>query len=110
MLRSAPHIIFWGETRNNKEIADLMLDASNTGHLVFTTLHTNDAPSAVDRLLSIGVDHRQLADSLLCVLAQRLVRKLCSFTFFPHQQPKMKSGFKSGIWPRSQILSLAREN
>jgi type II secretory ATPase GspE/PulE/Tfp pilus assembly ATPase PilB-like protein len=77
MLRSAPHIIFWGETRNNKEIADLMLDASNTGHLVFTTLHTNDAPSAVDRLLSIGVDHRQLADSLLCVLAQRLVRKLC---------------------------------
>lgn len=104
MLRSAPHIIFWGETRNNKEIADLMLDASNTGHLVFTTLHTNDAPSAVDRLLSIGVDHRQLADSLLCVLAQRLVRKLCRHCATPDDRESTEHEIQRVELPQKRPL------
>lgn len=76
-LRSAPDVILFGEIRNNEKLAATLLDAANTGHLVFTTLHTNDAPSALNRLRNMNVDVETLADVMEGILAQRLVRVLC---------------------------------
>ncbi|MBX3746245.1 MAG: Flp pilus assembly complex ATPase component TadA [Verrucomicrobiae bacterium] len=76
LLRQDPDVILVGETRD-VETAQLMIRAALTGHLVFSTLHTNDAPGAIPRLLDMGVEPFLLPDSLLAVLAQRLVRKLC---------------------------------
>ena len=77
MLRQAPNIIMLGEIRD-LETATIATNASLTGHLVFSTLHTNDAPSAVARLIDIGVQPFLVASSVRAVLAQRLVRKLCN--------------------------------
>jgi type IV pilus assembly protein PilB len=74
-LRQDPDIIMVGEIRD-RETAQLAVEASMTGHLVLSTLHTNDASSAVDRLRNMGVDPRLVASSLLGVVAQRLVRKI----------------------------------
>ena len=76
MLRQAPNIIMVGEIRD-AETANIAINASLTGHLVFSTLHTNDAPSAVARLADIGVKPFLIASAVRGVLAQRLVRKLC---------------------------------
>ncbi len=76
MLRQAPNIIMIGEIRD-AETANIAINASLTGHLVFSTLHTNDAPSAVARLADIGVKPFLIASALRAVLAQRLIRKLC---------------------------------
>jgi type II secretory ATPase GspE/PulE/Tfp pilus assembly ATPase PilB-like protein len=76
LLRQDPDIILVGETRDT-ETAQLMVRAALTGHLVFSTLHTNDAPGAIPRLLDMGVDPFLLPASLLGVLAQRLVRSIC---------------------------------
>jgi len=76
MLRQAPNIIMIGEIRD-AETANIAINASLTGHLVFSTLHTNDAPSAVARLADIGVKPFLIASAVRGVLAQRLVRKLC---------------------------------
>lgn len=76
MLRQAPNIIMIGEIRD-AETANIAINASLTGHLVFSTLHTNDAPSAVARLADIGVKQFLIASAVRGVLAQRLVRKLC---------------------------------
>lgn len=76
MLRQAPNIIMIGEIRD-LETADIAINASLTGHMVFSTLHTNDAPSAVTRLVDIGVKPFLVSASLRAVLAQRLVRKNC---------------------------------
>lgn len=75
-LRQDPDVIMVGEIRD-LETAQICVRAALTGHLVLSTLHTNDAPSAVTRLLDIGVEPYLLMPSLLCVAAQRLVRKLC---------------------------------
>jgi len=75
-MRQDPDIILVGEIRDT-ETADLALRASMTGHLVFSTLHTNDAASAINRLLDLGVNKSILASSLSMVIAQRLVRKIC---------------------------------
>jgi len=75
-MRQDPDIILVGEIRD-KETADLALRASMTGHLVLSTLHTNDAASAINRLLDLGVNKSILATSLSLVVAQRLIRKLC---------------------------------
>ncbi len=77
LLRQDPDIILVGETRDT-ETAQLMVRAALTGHLVFSTLHTNDAPGAIPRLLDMGVDAFLLPASLLAVLAQRLVRRVCT--------------------------------
>ena len=77
MLRQAPNIIMIGEIRD-LETADIAINASLTGHMVFSTLHTNDAPSAVTRLVDIGVKPFLVSASLRAVLAQRLVRKICT--------------------------------
>lgn len=76
ILRQAPNIIMIGEIRD-LETANIAINASLTGHLVFSTLHTNDAPSAIARMEDIGVKPFLIASSLRAVLAQRLVRKLC---------------------------------
>jgi type II secretory ATPase GspE/PulE/Tfp pilus assembly ATPase PilB-like protein len=76
MLRQAPNIIMIGEIRD-AETANIAINAALTGHLVFSTLHTNDAPSAIARLADIGVKPFLIASAVRAVLAQRLVRKLC---------------------------------
>lgn len=76
-LRADPDVIMVGEIRD-EETAGMAVEASLTGHLVMSTLHTNSAPETVTRLLDMGLDPFNFGDSLLAVLAQRLVRKLCS--------------------------------
>jgi general secretion pathway protein E len=76
ILRQDPDVILIGETRD-LETAEIAIQASLTGHLVFTTLHTNDAPSAVTRLVDMGVEPFLVSSSLIGILAQRLVRRLC---------------------------------
>jgi len=77
MLRQAPNIIMIGEIRD-LETASIATNASLTGHLVFSTLHTNDAPSAVARLIDLGVQPFLVASSVRAVMAQRLIRRLCN--------------------------------
>ncbi|TVR49239.1 MAG: type II/IV secretion system protein [Puniceicoccaceae bacterium] len=76
MLRQAPNIIMIGEIRD-LETAEIAINASLTGHMVFSTLHTNDAPGAVTRLIDIGVKPFLVSASLRAAMAQRLVRKIC---------------------------------
>src|SRR5207249_4942872 len=76
LLRQDPDVILVGETRDT-ETAQLMVRAALTGHLVFSTLHTNDAPGAIPRLIDMGVEPYLLPASLLAILAQRLVRTNC---------------------------------
>ncbi len=76
MLRQAPNIILVGEIRD-KEVAEVATQAALTGHLVFSTLHTNDAPSAITRLIDMGVKPFLVASSIQAVMAQRLIRVLC---------------------------------
>jgi type IV pilus assembly protein PilB len=77
ILRQSPNIIMIGEIRD-LETANIAINASLTGHLVFSTLHTNDAPSAVARLIDIGVQPFLVASSVRAIVAQRLVRRLCA--------------------------------
>ena len=77
MLRQAPNVILVGEIRDT-ETADMAIQASLTGHLVFSTLHTNDAPGAITRLIDMGVQPFLVACSIMAVMAQRLVRVVCT--------------------------------
>ncbi len=77
MLRQAPNIILIGEIRDGV-VADIAIQAALTGHLVFSTLHTNDAPSAITRLIDMGVKPFLVASSVQAIMAQRLVRVICS--------------------------------
>jgi type IV pilus assembly protein PilB len=76
MLRQAPNIILVGEIRD-REVAEIAVQAALTGHLVFSTLHTNDAPSAITRLIDMGVKPFLVASSIQAIMAQRLIRLLC---------------------------------
>jgi type IV pilus assembly protein PilB len=84
MLRQAPNIILVGEIRD-RETAEIAIQASLTGHLVFSTLHTNDAPSAITRLVDIGVQPFLVAASVIAIMAQRLVRVVCPKCKAPDQ-------------------------
>ncbi len=84
MLRQAPNIILVGEIRDT-ETGEMAIQASLTGHLVFSTLHTNDAPGAVTRLIDMGIQPFLVACSLMAVLAQRLVRVVCEKCKEPYQ-------------------------
>jgi type IV pilus assembly protein PilB len=75
-LRQDPDIILVGEIRD-KETANIAVEAALTGHLLLSTLHTNDAPSTVARLTDMGIEPFMISSSLLCVCAQRLMRRLC---------------------------------
>ena len=88
ILRQDPNVVMVGEIRD-AETAKIAFQAANTGHLVLTTLHTNDAASAVTRLIDLGVDPYVIASSLLCVLAQRLVRKNCPHCLVAEKEDKV---------------------
>jgi type IV pilus assembly protein PilB len=77
ILRSDPDIVLIGEIRDH-ETAQIAIEAALTGHLVLSTLHTNDAPSAISRLIEMGIEPFLVGSALDCVLAQRLARRLCS--------------------------------
>lgn len=99
MMRQAPNIIMVGEIRD-METAEIAINAALTGHLVFSTLHTNDAPSAVTRLGDIGVKPFLIASALRAVMAQRLVRKICSKC----SKPYIPTDYEL------KILKISREN
>jgi type IV pilus assembly protein PilB len=86
MLRQAPNVILVGEMRDS-ETAQMGIQASLTGHLVFSTLHTNDAPGAITRMIDMGVPGYLVASSVMAVLAQRLVRVVCSKCKQPYTPP-----------------------
>jgi type IV pilus assembly protein PilB len=87
LLRQDPDIIMVGEIRDG-ETAKIAVQAALTGHLVFSTLHTNDAPGAITRLINIGVEPYLVAASLQAALAQRLVRKVCTNCKEPYDPPE----------------------
>ncbi len=99
MLRQAPNIILVGEIRD-KEVGEVAVQAALTGHLVFSTLHTNDAPSAITRMVDMGLKPFLVASSVQAILAQRLVRVLCDQCKEPDTDPDPKlaalCGFKPG--------------
>src|SRR6185437_13567963 len=86
MLRQAPNIILVGEIRD-MEVAEVAIQAALTGHLVFSTLHTNDAPGASTRLIDMGVKPFLVASSIQAVMAQRLIRTLCVKCKQPDHEP-----------------------
>lgn len=86
MLRQAPNIILVGEIRD-LEVAEVAIQAALTGHLVFSTLHTNDAPSAITRLIDMGVKPFLVASSVQAIMAQRLIRVLCPHCKAPDPEP-----------------------
>jgi type IV pilus assembly protein PilB len=77
VLRQDPNVIMVGEVRD-REVADIVVQAASTGHLVLSSVHTTDAPSAVSRLLNMGLEPFKVAETLTAVIAQRLVRRLCT--------------------------------
>jgi type IV pilus assembly protein PilB len=89
MLRQAPNIILVGEIRD-REVGEIAIQAALTGHLVFSTLHTNDAPSAITRLVDMGIKPFLVASSIQAIMAQRLIRVLCPKckTLDPDPDPK----------------------
>src|SRR6478672_1439417 len=86
MLRQAPNIILVGEIRD-LEVAEVAIQAALTGHLVFSTLHTNDAPGAITRLIDMGVKPFLVASSIQAVMGQRLIRVLCPKCKVPDKEP-----------------------
>jgi type IV pilus assembly protein PilB len=95
-LRQDPDIIMVGEIRD-LETADIAIKAAQTGHMVMSTLHTNDAPATLTRLLNMGVAPFNIASSVLLITAQRLARKLCENCKKPAEYPResmLKAGFK----------------
>jgi type II secretory ATPase GspE/PulE/Tfp pilus assembly ATPase PilB-like protein len=89
ILRQDPDAIMVGEIRD-LETAEIAIQAALTGHLVFSTLHTNDAPSSLTRLIDMGVEPFLISSSVVGVLAQRLVRKIC-----PHCKEEFKESAKA---------------
>ena len=98
MLRQAPNIILVGEIRDGV-VADIAIQAALTGHLVFSTLHTNDAPSAITRLIDMGVKPFLVASSIQAIMAQRLVRVICKKCKVVDENPNMNHLRALGITP-----------
>lgn len=107
-LRQDPDIILVGEIRDH-ETAELALRATNTGHLVLSTLHTNNAASAINRLLDLGVSASFLASSLKVIVAQRLLRKICTRCAAPRPlaAAERQAFLRNGIEPPPQVLQPA---
>jgi type IV pilus assembly protein PilB len=87
MLRADPDVIMVGEIRD-RETAHIAVEAALTGHLVLSTLHTRDAPSALGRLIDMGIEPFLVASAVDCIVAQRLVRLLCKHCKRPLQLPE----------------------
>ena len=106
MLRQAPNIILVGEMRD-LETAQMGIQASLTGHLVFSTLHTNDAPSAITRLIDMGVPSYLVASSVVAIMAQRLVRVICQKckqSFSPPQTMLEAAGITKEMMANANFL------
>ena len=108
IVRQDPDVIMVGEIRDH-ETADIAIHASLTGHLVFSTLHTNDAPGAVTRLLDMGVEPFLISSSLIGVIAQRLVRRNCPFCSKPVDPPSFEIVEALGITPEELKTGNFRE-
>ncbi|MCM8774694.1 MAG: GspE/PulE family protein, partial [Candidatus Omnitrophica bacterium] len=104
-LRQDPDIILVGEIRD-LETAEICIRASLTGHLVLSTLHTNDAPSTITRLLDIGIPNYLVASSLRLIVAQRLIRKLCQYCKEPYEIKSEE--IASGIILKSPLIYKAK--
>ena len=110
ILRQDPDKILVGETRD-LETAEISIQASLTGHIVFTTLHTNDAPSAITRLRDMGLPTFLITATVEAVLAQRLVRKICTncrTEFTPSPEVVHGAGHDARARPRPRSSSTAR--
>jgi general secretion pathway protein E len=113
IVRQDPDVILIGEVRD-AETAEIAIHSSLTGHLVFSTLHTNDAPSAITRLIDIGVEDYLLSSTIIGILAQRLVRVACPFCREPYEpepairQEIEKSTIGSGDWKIIQVNGCAK--
>ncbi len=106
ILRQDPDIIMIGEIRD-METAAIAIQASLTGHLVFSTLHTNDAPSAITRLVDMGIEPYLLSSTILGVMAQRLVRKICSdckVSYRPSDQELQNLGLNRNDLKNDQLF------
>jgi type IV pilus assembly protein PilB len=103
MLRQNPNILLVGEIRD-LETAETAIQASLTGHLVFSTLHTNDAPSAITRLVDIGIQPFLVASSVMAIMAQRLVRKVCPKCRVRYEPP---AHLLNGLGLRPEIVKKA---
>jgi type IV pilus assembly protein PilB len=101
ILRSDPDVILIGEIRDH-ETAQIAIEASLTGHLVLSTLHTNDAPSAVTRLTEMGIEPFLVGSALDSILAQRLARRLCSRCKEPYQPEREDLAAARMPWPADQ--------
>ncbi len=100
ILRSDPDIVLIGEVRD-RVTAQLAVEAALTGHLVLSTLHTNDAPSAVTRLVEMGIEPFLVGSSVDCVLAQRLARKLCDWC--KEEYPPTTVELAAARWPEDEL-------
>ncbi|MCL4741647.1 MAG: GspE/PulE family protein [Phycisphaerales bacterium] len=111
LLRQDPDVILVGEIRD-KETAQLAIQASLTGHLVLATLHTNDAPSAIPRLIDIGVEPYLVTSCLLAVLAQRLVRRVCPACggTQTHDRARCEACFGAGYRGRVAVYEIMSMN
>lgn len=105
VLRQDPDVIMVGEIRD-EETARMAVQSSLTGHLVFSTLHTNDAAGAVSRLLDLGVEAHLVASSLLGVLAQRLVRRVCTVCASPHSLTPAETALLVNLEPATESKTL----
>jgi type II secretory ATPase GspE/PulE/Tfp pilus assembly ATPase PilB-like protein len=106
-LRADPDVIMVGEMRD-KETADTGIEASLTGHLVLSTLHTNSAVETVTRLLDMGCDPFSFADAMLGVLAQRLARRICKdckeqYVGSPEEYEELRQGYGPEYWDKLGI-------
>ncbi len=100
ILRADPDIVLIGEVRD-KETATIAIEAALTGHLVLSSLHTNDAPSAISRLVEMDVETFLVASAIDCVVAQRLARKLCERckeTYRPEEAELQEAGYPEDLW------------
>ena len=102
LMRQDPDIIMVGEIRD-RETADMAVQAALTGHLVLSTLHTNDAPTAVTRMLDLGVPSYLISSTMLGVMAQRLVRTLCPHCKKPGDPPD------DDVWQRDHRAVAGRQ-
>jgi type IV pilus assembly protein PilB len=108
-LRQDPDIILVGEIRD-KETADIAVEAALTGHLLISTLHTNDAPSTVARLTDMGIEPFMISSSLLCVCAQRLMRRVCKQCRMPYEpEGREKEVLEKAIGWSGQIFKSNRK-
>lgn len=107
ILRQDPDVIMVGEIRDY-ETAEIAIQASLTGHLVLSTLHTNDSVSAITRLIDMGVEPFLVASSLVAVLAQRLVRTICPYCKESYQPGEEEAKYFSALSLRPSVLSLFR--